>query len=407
MSSYWEIHPRDAKESDLIHAATNTFERSIDTPKSVWPGAFPVASYVAEYICIMLLAFYILLFAIILPRERKFRIDDPSISYPYEHEIAPLWACLIINIVFPFVLLVVYNLAFVRNYHDLHHMALGFILAALGSIFMTSGVWLLVGGHPPNFLAKQCQPDMEAVRILTNARMTSYNSIVYFLPSEVCTGLHMTPAGGGKYLQKGDILYNLRPAFPSGRASTAFAGWIFFALYIGNKHGCFNLRTGHIWKTYVLLFPTLFISMFVSMTGLWDYSHNFDQIFVGTFIGVLAALVSYKSKYVSLSSHIPSFYLWERIGHFVAKEVKPIEEPKKNDDMSLSMEDDDMSLEELHTDFLHEPLGYEPGISPPTNTPSELTVPKFMSLRNAHTKRISFSPSMEYISEGERDERSL
>ncbi|KAL0487999.1 PA-phosphatase related-family protein [Acrasis kona] len=341
--TYWDLPPEYLKEKRLTFIATNEHSRTTDTPKSVGQGV-PFSSYVAEYVCITLLALYILLFAIIHPRERPFRLDDPDLSYPDVEEVAPLWVCLLLNAVLPFSFLIVYNLVYIKNSRDLHHMILGFVLSLLGSIFTTSFIWLVIGGYAPNFINKKCLPDMEKVAILTNQRTTSLSSVVYFLPSEVCTAVQVVASSQSRYLQRSDILYNLRPAFPSGRASTAMSGWLYFILYLGNKHSCFNFDMGHMWKLWVLMFPSVSVIMFVSTTGLWDHSHSMEQILVGSFIGAVLALASYRSKYIALNSHIPSFFFWEKVGEVLHKTVVkedsiPEQQLSENDELS-DYEDD-------------------------------------------------------------------
>jgi hypothetical protein len=413
-SSFWEPPKRFTKESTIEERATNDWHKSSDTPRSsIGTGDFPLASYLVEWSLIVVLGLYILLFMIIRPRERAFRLDDPEISYPLVNEIAPLWFVLVFNVGLPFVLLLIYQGLFVRNKQDLHHMLLGFFQAILLSMFSTSLAWLLVGGYAPNFLAKYCQPDMDRVQMLTNQRQTSYNGHIYFFPSEICTALISRGSAGGKYLQGGDILYNLRPAFPSARSSTAMAGWLYFTLYVGNKFGAFDLIMGHTYKIVVMSVP-MFIGFFVSMTGLWDNSHSGWQIFVGIAIGVCAACITYSSKYLSLSSHVPSIFLWERIGNYRTKDnvVEPVvvtEADLVKDIIAKEMQMDEMS-ESSSTDFPLEVPTPMSAVMPSPPSASKRPMPEPINLPTERTKRssirsasspykgsISFSPSIEAI----------
>ena len=83
--------------------------------------------------------------------------------------------------------------------------------------------------------------------------------------------------------------------FPSGHAATAYAGWVFFVLYINGKLKPWA-GGAHLWKILILLFP-LYFATWISLTRVMDYNHFMFQIILGGLMGIGAALISYRAHF--------------------------------------------------------------------------------------------------------------
>ncbi|KAL0486475.1 PA-phosphatase related-family protein [Acrasis kona] len=315
---YFEI-PRSITNDMKERITAPKFNKAMDMPSSFSMGRnLPVGLYAAEWATVLLFICYFVLFSLLRYPERAFRLDDPNLSYPLLPPGAPWWGCLLLNIVAPLVVCLGYNILFVRNKNDIHHLVLGFAICITSCLYFTSFLWLIVGGLPPNFI-DQCQPDFDRVLLITNQRANSFSQVVYFYPSEICTQGIQTISTSDNVMITGGYIQNLIPSFPSGRASTGFAGWIYAALYVNAKLDTWRLSMGHYWKLLVVIIPVQ-IATYVSLTGLIDFHHSWDQVFAGVIVGILCGALGYTSKYVNIRSHVPSIYLWRALGDYLQRQ---------------------------------------------------------------------------------------
>ncbi|CAG8434219.1 1756_t:CDS:2 [Ambispora gerdemannii] len=225
------------------------------------------------------------------PPKAYFSINDESLKHPLVDEIISADSATVINAVGPFVLLLVLEVLFFWDRWDVYHLATGHAQSIAMSLFFTSLFWITVGGHlglRPTFLTK-CDPD--PTKIIPN--------ITYY-DNSIC---------------REDLSKIEYQGFPSGHASTAFAGWVFFTLYINGKAKPWN-GGAHFWKVLILLLPLSFAT-WISLTRVIDFRHFPYQIIIGGMIGIMAALIAFRLNFVvngwfvalgENNDHIPAHY---------------------------------------------------------------------------------------------------
>ncbi|KAF0971506.1 hypothetical protein FDP41_010238 [Naegleria fowleri] len=278
----------------------------------------------------------LIVFHVPYPQTLYFRLDDPRIGYPnLGVQTIPFNLIVIVFVVsVPIGSLLVFQLVFIRNIHDLHHMLLGYIQSLCFSMLFMMFFWFFYPDYRPSFLS-ECNPIPSRVQALHKQRANPFNSITYYLPQEICSHPE-------RYL---GMKVNITPAFPSGHASNLFAVWIYVLLYLFAKtkalslmqdRNKYNHRNGSLTSTArrgILFFP--FVTLLILACAVWigvfsrvlDYQHTWTQVIVGTIIGVFCGVLVYMYKFGSLfghNSHIPLYYYWKE--EYESSYEKPDEE---------------------------------------------------------------------------------
>ncbi|XP_075145459.1 phospholipid phosphatase 4 isoform X2 [Haematobia irritans] len=107
-----------------------------------------------------------------------------------------------------------------------------------------------------------------------------------------------------------------RKSFPSGHSSFAFAGFGFITYYVGAKLHAFNYRgRGRTWRLFISIAP-LILAALVAISRTCDYHHHWEDVTVGSIIGLFVSYYVYRQYYPSIFStncHRP--YSTSRSGH--------------------------------------------------------------------------------------------
>ncbi|KAG0363863.1 hypothetical protein BGZ54_007998, partial [Gamsiella multidivaricata] len=89
-------------------------------------------------------------------------------------------------------------------------------------------------------------------------------------------------------------------SFPSGHSSFSFGGLGYLSMYLAGKLQLFDER-GHIYKSVVVLAP-LILAALIATSRVDDYRHHWQDVTVGSFIGSVFAVFSYRQYYPSLAA---------------------------------------------------------------------------------------------------------
>ncbi|KAK1753787.1 phosphatidic acid phosphatase type 2/haloperoxidase [Echria macrotheca] len=183
----------------------------------------------------------------------------------------------------------------IRSFWDANNAILGLLYALiLGTLFQVI-IKQLIGGLRPYFL-DVCQPDISRVAAhnTTHLNGVGFHQVMY--STDVCTN----PDAGA--------IKNAMTSFPSGHSTAAFAGFGFLFLWMNAKLKVWGPhQTSFYWLA--LLFAPLLGATLMACALTIDAAHNWYDILVGSIIGSVMAVASYRVCYAAVLdwrfNHIP------------------------------------------------------------------------------------------------------
>ncbi|QRW14806.1 oligosaccharyl transferase subunit OST3/OST6 family protein [Ceratobasidium sp. AG-Ba] len=210
--------------------------------------------------------------------KRQFSLTDTSIQHTFAvHERVPPFALYMIALVAPAVLMPIVNLLTVRSWWDWHNSWLGLLLGLATTGSLTQVVKVTVGRPRPD-LIDRCQPSSGAA-----------NASPYGLVSaDICTS------------DDHERLKDGFRSFFSGHSSLSFAGLGFLSFYLAGKMHLFDER-GHTGKAWIALTP-LTGALLVAISRTMDYRHHWQDVLIGSVVGLVLSYFSYRQYYPSLTS---------------------------------------------------------------------------------------------------------
>ncbi|KAK0741507.1 phosphatidic acid phosphatase type 2/haloperoxidase [Schizothecium vesticola] len=183
----------------------------------------------------------------------------------------------------------------IRSFWDANNAIIGVVYSLILSTLFQVIIKMLIGGFRPYFL-EVCQPDiaLAAANNITQLNGVGFRQIMYTV--DVCTN----PDKGA--------LKTAMTSFPSGHATSAFAGFVFLFLWMNAKLKVWsNHRTSFYWLALIMA-PLLGAVLLAGALSIHQDHHWYD-ILVGSVIGSVMAFASYRICYAAIFdwryNHIP------------------------------------------------------------------------------------------------------
>ncbi|KAN0133698.1 putative diacylglycerol pyrophosphate phosphatase 1 [Lactarius tabidus] len=231
--------------------------------------------------------------------KREFSVTDTSYTV---HERVSDLALFFIAFVAPLVLQWIINILTTRSRWDAHTSALGLVLSLSLAGAFTQVATITVGRPRPDILDR-CHPDPGTVD-----PPFGLSSVA------IC---HQSDSS---------ILNDGFTSFLSGHASLSFAGLAFLSLYITGKLHLFGSGRHVVWLSVAPLFGAALVSVSRTM----DNRHHWQDVVVGSFLGILTAYFSYRFYYPSPTSahaHLPYAPRIHRLDSALPIQYDPEDDP--------------------------------------------------------------------------------
>lgn len=216
----------------------------------------------------------------------------PQFAYPYRPQILAPWLDAFVAAAVPIAVILAANAVRVRSFWDTNNGIVGLVYALLASSCFQVFIKWIVGGLRPHFY-DVCKPDPSLFNAVGLNHGVGYQN--YMFTPEVCTGSQ-------------ESVRNALESFPSGHATTIFAGMVYLYLYLNAKLKVFSNYHPAMWKLLVLYMPILGACL-IAGTLTIDHSHNWYDIIAGAVIGTVFAFSAYRMVYAAIwdyrMNHIP------------------------------------------------------------------------------------------------------
>ncbi|CAL3963886.1 unnamed protein product [Diplocarpon coronariae] len=200
-----------------------------------------IASYVADWVVIILTAGLGAILSTISPNKRPFSLTNPEISYPHvEHETVSIVTAGLAAFGGPAAIILLICLFLVpgptvshttpqllvwkRKLWEWHTGWLGLALSTASAFLITNGMKNLIGKPRPDLISR-CQPDI--------ANLAKYSYSV-FAAESTFQGFNVVSAGICTQTDDSLLDDGFR-SFPSGHSSFAAGGLIYLSLFLASK----------------------------------------------------------------------------------------------------------------------------------------------------------------------------
>ncbi|KAF2401275.1 hypothetical protein EJ06DRAFT_548400 [Trichodelitschia bisporula] len=287
------------------------------------PSKRLIASYIFDWICIILIAVVGRLFSISSPYHRPFSLTDLSISFPYiPHEKIPTWLLMLASIIAPAIIVFLVSMILVpgptvssrttprsllwrRKFWEWNTGWMGLALASACAYFFTQGMKNLAGKPRPSLLAR-CQPDVGSIAAhRIGGYATGFNPEWTLVNSDIC-----------RQPDKG-VLDDGFKSFPSGHASTSWAGLLYLTLFLCSKFSIaipflasdartptqadgspalplWNRAAAPPTSLLALAFTPLCVAAYITFTRYFEFYHAGVDLLAGTIIGCASAWFAFR-----------------------------------------------------------------------------------------------------------------
>ncbi|KAF2205958.1 lipid phosphate phosphatase 1 [Delitschia confertaspora ATCC 74209] len=262
-----------------------------------------VLSYILDYVIIVALIVTFTAIDKVEPFHQPWSMKNYTLHYPYAdpERIPVFWLC-IITVLFPAIVIAFYTLVIDGVFShqlptygsggrklfgryrlkdrlwELNCGILGLMLSVCASFTITGALKNAIGKPRPDLIARCMVREGYEEAAGKSFALTTY---------EVCTN------------PNNDVLKDGFRSFPSGHSSTAFAGLYYLSMYLAAKMHVLDSR-GEVWKTFLVLVPTLAAAL-VAGSRIMDARHHPFDVLSGSLLGLLVAWASYRQYFPPVS----------------------------------------------------------------------------------------------------------
>ncbi|KAL8756385.1 MAG: hypothetical protein Q9184_004511 [Pyrenodesmia sp. 2 TL-2023] len=260
-----------------------------------------VITYILDYVIIVVLfvAFYAL--DAVEPFHQHFSLRNYTLQYPYAaKERVPIPLAFVLTFLFPILIIAIYALLIdglfshqkqptARDGHktfgkyrwrdrlwEFNCGILGLLLSQ-GAAFVITGALKNATGKPRPDIIDRCQP----VEGSTDPLPFGLSNV------SICTQTNNA------------ILKDGFRSFPSGHSSSAFAGLFYLSIYLAAKMHVLDNR-GEVWKTFIVLIPTLAAAL-IAVSRIMDARHHPFDVITGSMLGIAVAWAAYRQYFPAVT----------------------------------------------------------------------------------------------------------
>ncbi|KAK4198295.1 phosphatidic acid phosphatase type 2/haloperoxidase [Triangularia verruculosa] len=183
----------------------------------------------------------------------------------------------------------------IKSFWDLNNAVLGLLYSLILSSLFQVIIKMLIGGFRPYFL-DVCQPDiaLASTNNATGLNGVGFRQIMYTV--EVCTNPDK------------QAIKTAMTSFPSGHATSAWAGYGFLFLWMNAKLKVWgNYQTSFYWLV-LLTAPVLGATLMATCLTV-DQAHHWYDILAGSIIGIGTSVACYRLVYAAVWdwrwNHVP------------------------------------------------------------------------------------------------------
>lgn len=257
-----------------------------------------ILSYILDYVIIVVLILAFTIIDKVEPFHQPWSMKNYTLHYPYAvHERIPVPQLVVIVVGGPAVIIGIYTLVIdglfshqgpvtygggrgrklLGRYRlkdrlwELNCGILGLMLSVCAAFTITGALKNAIGKPRPD-LVDRC-------KVKAGYTESPFNLTTY----DVCTQTD------------NHILKDGFRSFPSGHSSTAFAGLYYLSLYLAAKLHVLDAK-GEVWKSFIVLIPTLAASL-VAGSRIMDARHHPFDVLSGSALGILVAWGSYRQYF--------------------------------------------------------------------------------------------------------------
>ncbi|KAK9362555.1 phosphatidic acid phosphatase type 2/haloperoxidase [Lipomyces starkeyi] len=279
-------------------------------------------SYAFDYVILVVLIAIWGYLSTLPPNFSRFALTDITLQYPIANPetISYALAC-ILSIVVPAGIITFWSLLidFFRyrstlrsRLWELNCGILGLALSITMTIVITTTLKAIVGRPRPDAIDR-CQPAVGSA----DGQPFGLSTV------EICTQTNRF------------VLEEGWRSWPSGHSSTAFAGLFYLSLYWAGKLSLYDNK-GEVWKTALVMFPTLGAGA-IATSRLLDHRHHGTDVLCGSLLGVGTAWMAYRLYFPSLQDTAREGRAWS-IRSWGETKLSP--EANDGVDGSMSREDE-------------------------------------------------------------------